>query len=415
MAWKSSDAVIKTIHIPPASRALVYLLPDRLKRLEALGFEAIGFSSDDRYGADFRDLGFQFIGSRRLTREVNFISDMKFFFECVAVFMKEKPAVVNTYGLKPGLYARIAARLTGVPAVVHTSWGMYFEDTTAMLKKLPVLFAEKLAARFCDYIFSENKEDLELMRRYRFKSKQRLGLLGNGADIRTAFNPRRFEHPDKAASRKDRGEKLVIGSVGRLTKSKGFPELFDVAKALKEKYPNVSFSIVGIPDDIRSDGIPKAEIEALAEDGTIRFVEPMPNRDMPDYYRSVDILVLPSHREGFPKALVEAAAMALPIVATDVRGCREVVDHTVNGILVPKGDKSALFQALEKLVTNRDLRLEMGENGRRKAEAEFDEDVIVNRIAAVYESILENKTNPARTKQTRFTNRPDFGFFRSIF
>ena len=121
------------------------------------------------------------------------------------------------------------------------------------------------------------------MRRYRFKSRNRLGFLGNGADIKTAFNPSRFENPDASSLRNQKdGKDIVIGSVGRLTKSKGFPELFEVAKALKEKYPHVAFSVVGIPDDIRSDGIPKAEIEALAEDGTIRFVEPMPNTDMPE-------------------------------------------------------------------------------------------------------------------------------------
>lgn len=367
----------KIIHITPAAISLNILLKDRLKIISEHGFEIIGFSTDDKDGREFQSAGFRFIPSSYLTRQFSIIKDIHFFLECYKVFKKEKPDIINTYGPKPGLYARIAAKLAGVPIVIHTSWGLFFSEKSHWTQKLLIIALEKFSALFCDYIFSVNKDDYSLMQKYSFKKAEQIGYLGNATDIRKKFNPEHYEKTEKE-------DKIIIGSVGRLTKAKGFMELFHAAKEIKKKYPNVIFSIVGIADNNRNGGIPEDFVSDLIKTGIIELHSPKPHHEMPLFYNSIDIMVLPSHREGFPRSLVEAAAMGKPIITTDTRGCREVAENGYNGFLIPIGDTESLVKATEKLITDDELRKNMGANSRAKAEKEFDETALVNRILSVY-------------------------------
>ncbi|MBI5887860.1 MAG: glycosyltransferase family 4 protein [Deltaproteobacteria bacterium] len=380
----------KTIHVTPAAISLNVLLKDRLMIMAGQGFEVAGFSTPDNHSAEFEKSGFRFIASRHLTREFSVIKDFLFFMECYRVFRRERPEIVNTYGPKPGLYARIAARLAGVPVVVHTSWGLFFSENSNWLRKWTVILMERFAALFCDYIFSVNKDDLALMRAHRFKDESRIGYLGNGTDIKIKFNPANY-----SSQRPDNAKRCVIGSVGRLTRAKGFAEFFDAAREIKKKHPHVVFSIVGIADKSRGNGIPAALIAELTGAGIIDLKSPKPHEEMPLFYNSIDIMVLPSHREGFPRSLVEAAAMGRPVITTDTRGCREVVEDGYNGFLVPVGDSNALAAAMEKLVTDEKLRKEMGIDSRKKAEREFDENVLVERVTVVYNNLLGNQRGRA--------------------
>lgn len=382
----------KTVHISPASISLNILLKDRLKIISEHGFEIIGFSTNDKDGKEFQSGGFKFIPSQHLTRQFSITKDIRFFFECYKIFKREKPDIVNTYGPKPGLYARIAAGLAGVPIIIHTSWGLFFSEKSHWTKKWLIIALEKFSALFCDYVFSVNKDDYNLMKKYRFKGSKQTGYLGNGTDIIKKFNPNLYNKVEKK-------DKIVIGSVGRLTKAKGFMELFHAAKEIKKKYPNVIFSIVGIADNNRNGGISYDFLSGLIKTGVIELHPPKPNYEMPLFYSSIDIMILPSHREGFPRSLVEAAAMGKPIITTDTRGCREAVENGYNGLMVPISDVKALTKAIEKLIINHELRKKMGTNSRIKAEKEFDEIALINKILFIYNCLISNKlksyeTNP---------------------
>ena len=178
---------------------------------------------------------------------------------------------------------------------------------------------------------------------------------------------------------------MVVGAVGRLVREKGYPELFRAAAMLGARHPNVRVAVVGPDEDEKSDGLGPQD-RARREHAGVRFLGE--RADVDRLYAGMDLLVLASHREGFPRAPMEAAAFGVPVVATDIRGCRQAVDDGVTGLLVPPRDPEALAVGIEKLVTDAELRRLMGAAGRAKAIAEFDQRRCVDITATTYERLL---------------------------
>jgi lipopolysaccharide/colanic/teichoic acid biosynthesis glycosyltransferase len=171
----------------------------------------------------------------------------------------------------------------------------------------------------------------------------------------------------------------VIGSVGRLVAEKGFPELFEAARAL----PDQCVVIVAGPSDPAKRDALTSDADTTTGRGRVRLLGF--REDVERLYAAFDVFVLASHREGYPRAAMEAAAAGLPLVLTDVRGCREVVDDGVNGLLVPPRDAGALAAAITRVVGNAEGRQRMGARSRAKAEAEFDERRVVDIVFATYD------------------------------
>ncbi|MFC1769923.1 glycosyltransferase family 4 protein [Nitrospirota bacterium] len=396
---RKSDYIYKTMHVTPAAASLEVLLKSRLCILMDRGYEVVGFSSSDGLGKDvdplgiFHVSGFKYIESNHLTRKFNILSDIKFMLEAYIFFRKERPDIVNTYGPKPGVFARIAAGLARVPVVVHTSWGLYFTDKTPWYKKFPIIAMERISSVFCDYIFSVNKDDLALMKKYRFLPNERIGYLGNATDL-SSFDPANVDQKtfeDLKAELEIPAGALVVGISGRLTYSKGYREFIAAAREIKKKSYNVVFVAFGVLDNSKGDGVSLEEINALEDEGVLIYGGMWPQEKMPVVYSIFDIVVLPSYREGFPRTLVEAAAMAKPLVSTDTRGCREAVDEGENGFLVPVGDSVLLAEAIEKLLKDKQLRERFGVRSRLKALNEYDEKVLVGKVINVYKDYMPNR------------------------
>jgi glycosyltransferase involved in cell wall biosynthesis len=186
---------------------------------------------------------------------------------------------------------------------------------------------------------------------------------------------------------------IVVGMVGRLTRAKGYREYFEAARRIKNQKQdnNVIFVVAGEIDHTKGLGIPESEIHQLEEQGVIRYLGSLGHQEMARLYSIMDISVLMSHREGFPRCLVEAASMGKPIIATNIRGCREAVEHGVTGYLVKLSDNEALVHYLEHLISHQGLREELGRAGRRKALAEFDEVRLVDKILGVYENLFRSQ------------------------
>ncbi len=162
------------------------------------------------------------------------------------------------------------------------------------------------------------------------------------------------------------GDALVVGTVGRLVWQKGFRELFLAAQRLRETSPDVVFVVVGGSDPEKADAISPEALATAAGRGRIVFAGS--RDDMERVYPGFDLFVLPSYREGFPRSAMEAAASGLPVIATDIRGCRQVVSHGESGLLVPLRDPDALTAAIRALAADPVLRQRMGDAGRRKAD-----------------------------------------------
>jgi len=172
----------------------------------------------------------------------------------------------------------------------------------------------------------------------------------------------------------------------RLLWDKGLQEFVDAIRELREQGGEAHFLIAGKPDDGNPAAVPAAQVQSWQDEGLVEWLGHVD--DMAELYRSTDIMVLPSYREGLPKGLIEAAACGLPLVTTDVPGCREVVEDGETGILVNPHDSSALAEAIARLLNDRNLRLSMGRSGREKVLAEFDEKIVIRKTLAVYRELL---------------------------
>ncbi|MEA2057639.1 MAG: glycosyltransferase family 4 protein, partial [Actinomycetota bacterium] len=249
---------------------------------------------------------------------------------------RERPDVIHTHTPKPGLYGRIIGRLAGVPAVLNTVHGLYATPDDRPAKRAIVYALEALAARFSDAELIQSAEDHELLIERRITRPDRTVLLGNGVDLER-FAP--VPNDERLSVRRALGiddERVVVGMVGRLVAEKGYNELFEAASKLDDRCIVV---VIGPHEPDKDDGLDPAVV-ARAEQEGVRFLGM--RSDVDALYGAMDIFVLPSHREGFPRAAMEAAATGIPVVATDIRGCREVVDPGVNGLLVPVRDADAL-------------------------------------------------------------------------
>lgn len=292
---------------------------------------------------------------------------------------------------KAGLIGPVAARLAGVPAVIHTVHGLLFHDRTPPGRARLLRAAERWTARWAGWLWFQSREDLATAERLGLAPAGRLRYVGNGIDL-SRFDPQRA--PPPAAARLALGLPPggpVVGTVARLVYEKGLGEFLAAAELLLARFPELRFLVVGPAEPGRRDAVPESRIRALAATG--RFVFPGQQADMPAVYRCMDVFVLPSHREGIPRAVMEAAAMELPVVASDIRGCREVVRHGETGLLAPVRDAAAVAHAVAQILTGgQGPRLAAA--GRALIRAEYDEALVHRRIIAGLEEILHRPLGP---------------------
>ncbi|HKY64734.1 MAG TPA: glycosyltransferase family 4 protein, partial [Acidimicrobiales bacterium] len=301
---------------------------------------------------------------------------------------RERPDVLHTHNPKPGLYGRIVGRLAGVPVVVNTCHGLYFTETDPLVKRTVLLVLEGIAARFSDAELVQSSEDLDRLVRTHAYPRRRTRLLGNGVDL-TRFRPDVLSAGERERVRADvlgaRSDQVVVGMVGRLVAEKGLLELFEAARRLDDRHVVV---VVGPDDPEKPDALDRATVAAAEADG-VRFLGM--RDDVDRLYGAMDVFVLPSWREGFPRAAMEAAASGLPVIASDVRGCRQVVDHEVTGLLVPVRDAPALAAAVTALGDDPDRRAAMGAAAVRRAASHFDERRVVDVVLDAYRRVAGRK------------------------
>ncbi|MGH8973178.1 MAG: glycosyltransferase, partial [Acidimicrobiia bacterium] len=226
----------------------------------------------------------------------------------------------------------------------------------------------------------QNPEDLETLARLGVP-RRKLRLLGNGVDL-DRFRPQPAAVRQAVRAELEVGDdEVVVGAVGRLVWEKGYGELFAAARRLLARRHDLAVVVAGPYDADKGDPLTAADV-AAAEASGVRFLG---LRDDPErLYAGFDVYVLASHREGFPRSAMEAAASGLPIVATDIRGCREVVDHERTGVLVPVRDPAALEAAVDRLAGDAAARRRLGEAAAAKAREEFDQRRVIARTLEAY-------------------------------
>jgi glycosyltransferase involved in cell wall biosynthesis len=373
-------------HVTTTDISLELLLGPQLEAFGAAGYDVVGVSAPGPYVDALAARGIRHVPLEHATRSIAPTQDARAVAELVSVFRRLRPAIVHTHNPKPGVYGRIAARAARVPGIVNTVHGLYAQPEDPLPKRAAVYTMERLAA-FCSHAeLVQNPEDLETLAHLGVP-RRKLTLLGNGIDL-TRFDPVTVGPDDVLAARADLGAcgpgDVVVGLVGRLVREKGYAEVFEAARALRGRMPHLRFAVIGGDDDAKDDAL-DGEDRARAAEADVRFLGA--RTDMARLYAAMDIHVLASHREGFPRSPMEAAAMGVPVVVTNVRGCRQVVDDGVTGRLVPVRDPNALAAAIGDLASDADARLRMGAAGREKAMREFDDRRCIEITLETYERL----------------------------
>ena len=383
--------MVKIVHITTIDLSLRYLLLNQLKFLQQQGFLVSTISSPGENVREISKTGIQHFPVNITRRLFSPIRDMLSLFRLYKILRGEQFLIVHAHTPKASVLGQIAAKLAGTPIIIRTLHGFYLRAAMHPLLKQMIIIIERIAGRFSDLILSQNREDIEFAVKERICRRDKIEFLGNGIDL-NRFNPDAIDEGERKRIRGVLGidsSKQVIGFVGRLVEEKGVLELFQAIKLIQQERKDVLFLFVGQVDNEKRDAVTPFSAEEFGVADICRFVGFQ--EEMPLVYSIMDLFVLPSHREGFPRAAMEASAMGVPCILTDIRGCREVVDDQKNGLLVPLGDVQALSQAMIDLLNNPSRAAEMGKNGRGIAIERFDEKTVFRKVIQVYRTQLDKK------------------------
>lgn len=325
--------------------------------------------------------------ARRVSPLSNFISLWRLY----RLIRCELFDIVHVHTPAAAALGRVAAKLARVPVIIHTAHGFYFHELMAPWKRRLIIWVEKILGRCCtDMLFTQSSEDQETAIREGIANERKIIGIGNGVDV-SAFGVK----PDPAV-RTELGLSLddkVVGFIGRLVREKGVEELLQSMGQVIEAIPEAKLLVVGgtFKSD-RDHRITKFRQQLIRQndpESAIKFTGF--RKDIPELLAIMDLFVLPSHREGMPRSILEAMAAGKPVVATNIRGCREEVVHGETGYLVPVNNPDKLADAIIEIMSDKMLAGRMGEAGRQRAIEFFDEAQILEKQLGVYRNLIQQK------------------------
>ncbi|SJZ60828.1 Glycosyltransferase involved in cell wall bisynthesis [Cetobacterium ceti] len=338
-----------------------------IKELIKDGHEVVVVApKDDRIDFE-KQLNIRHIPIEVNKRGVNPIEDLRLMLNLGSIYKREKPDIVFHYTIKPNIYGTLGAKIAKVKSIaVLTGLGYSFTSNN-MVSKI-ARFMYKISLPKANEVWVLNRDDKhELINRKIVDEKKLFILPGEGIDLN------RFKKLNLPREYKG----ITFLMIARAFIDKGFLEYVKAARHIKEKYPHVRFQFLGALGGNGVNGIDRSTMDALVEEGLLEYLGH--RKDVPKIIDRCDCVVLPSYREGISKVLLEAAAMEKPIIATDVTGCKEIVENGKNGYLVKVKNSESLIGAMEKFMNLSQEKIdEMGKYSREKMKNEFDEKIIVN-------------------------------------
>lgn len=348
--------------------------------LQAEGFRIITVAPTyiDEYAQKLINMGCEHYNVDMDNMGTNPGRDIRTFFHFYSIYRRARPDIALHFTIKPNIYGTLAARLLNIPAINNISGlGTLFIKETVFTTIAEWLY--RLSQYFAKKIFFQNIDDMSMFLSRKLVPESRVELLpGSGVDIE------RFRPMEKT----EQSDKFVFLLIARMLKDKGIVEYVEAAKIIRDKYPLAEFQLLGFMDDKNRTAITYREMGEWVQAGLVNYLGPTDRVE--DFIRNADCVVLPSYREGTPRSLLEAAAMAKPIVTTAVPGCRNVVDDGINGFLCPAKNVLKLADALERvLVLTPEERTLMGQKGREKIERAYNINLVLEKyISSIHEILV---------------------------
>jgi glycosyltransferase involved in cell wall biosynthesis len=383
------NAPLKVLHVSSVDLGISFLMP-QLRALAADGFEVHAACADGPLVPSFEREGIK-VHRVRVTRDLTPLADLKLLWRLFLIMRRERYAVVHTHTPKIELVGQLAAWLARVPVILYTNHGLIFLGRMGALEGHMFRTVARVAGLFSDKVISQSAEDVSVVVRERIYPRRKVGFLGNGICI-ASLRADRFTPEQVQAKRRELGipeGHKVVGMVGRYVWEKGYREFFEAARIILSEDERVSFVTVGVPLESERDPVDFSLLRELGLEE--KFVVLKSRSDMPELYALMDVVALPSYREGFPRSLMEAAAMSKPVVASDVSGCRQAVVEGENGYLVPVKDALALASKIKLLLDDPSSSARLGARGRALAEERFDVEKVIERLRGFYDELLKRK------------------------
>ena len=358
-----------------------YLYNFRLGLIKLLlkhGYEVSTLAPEDEFSEKLKQAGCYHICLEMDNKGLNPIRDLMMRKMLSEHYDEINPDLIMHYTIKPVIYGSMAAANLGIPFINNiTGLGTAFIKenwVTWLVKRL-----YRLSQREVDYIFFQNSDDRELFNRKKLIPEEILQEVIPGTGIDTNHF-QLSSYPEK--------NPVIFLIIARMLWDKGVGEYVDAARQMKLEFSDVRFQLLGFLDVSNRTAISCRQMQIWTEEGIIEYLGE--TNDVRPYICNVDCVVLPSYREGLPRTLLEAASMGRPIITTDVTGCREVVEHGVNGYLCKARDANDLAHKMKDMLQlSPHERREMGLMGRKKIEESFDEKIIVQKIVNRIENILK--------------------------
>ena len=379
----------KLIRVTTVPLSLEKLLEGQLRFMNTY-FEVIAVSAEKERLKDFakkEGISYFFVN---LTRKITPIKDAIAVFRLYLFLIKEKPLIIHTHTPKAGIVGMMAAWLAGVPYRLHTVAGLPLMEASGLKKKI-LFFIEKLTYRFASNVYPNSEGLFTFIITNKLLPKEKLTIIGNGSSngIDTSY----FSTSHFGANyRKELRDKLGIPEdhfvfifVGRLVRDKGIVELVNAFNSLSFK--KASLLLVG-SEEIELDPLPKETILAIKDTHSIISVGFQ--NDVRPYFAVSDALVFPSYREGFPNVVLQALAMELPAIVSNINGCNEIVKHNYNGLIIPKKEMEPLTNAMQLLLSDSEKYQILKKNTRSSIVTKYERQYLWEALLNEYQNLLKS-------------------------
>lgn len=327
-----------------------------------------------------------------LTRQITPVQDLLALVKMYLFFKKNKPFIVHTHTPKAGTIGMIAAKLAGVPLRLHTVAGLPLLEAKGLKRKL-LNWVEKITYSCANHVYPNSTGLRDIIIEHQFCKVNKVKVIANGSSngIDTSyFNPDLFSADNTRQLKHDLGineHDFVFIFVGRLVKDKGINELVQAFQKLHQQDPKVKLLLVG-DYEYELDPLLPHTLEIIAENAGIIAVGFQ--YDVRPYLALSHALVFPTYREGFPNVVMQAGAMNLPCIVTDINGCNEIIIQNRNGIIIPVKQEKAIFEAMEVFISNDEMLSQMQQNAREMIVSRYEQQIVWKAIRKEYKMLEQN-------------------------
>ncbi|RWP27944.1 glycosyltransferase family 4 protein [Mesorhizobium sp.] len=350
-----------------------------IKALRSRGYEVSVVAPKDDHSAKVTDLGCRYIAIEMDNAGMSPFRDLHLAWSYWRIIRQERPNVFIGFTIKPNIFGSVSAYLNGVPVINNISGlGTAFVRGGFLRKLVQSMY--RCALYRSKWVFFQNDDDRVLfVDEGIVREEQTLLLPGSGVNL---------DHFSPAVDETPRLNGVVFILVARLLWDKGVGEFVEAARLVREKMPTARFQLLGFLDVENRTAVPRNRIEQWVDEGLVEFLGS--TDDVRPFLQAADCVVLPSYREGTPRSLLEGGAMAKPLIATNVPGCKEVVDHAENGFLCrPRDAEDLASKMVEFAAMDYPSRISMGQKSRRKIETQFSETIVIEKYLSAIQQIIK--------------------------